>query len=403
MKIFDNPNIHLTYCLNIHPGETWEENFEAIRKYPVLIRDRIAPGRPFGLGLRLGVKAAERLSEKSAILALKTYLKKNELYVFTINGFPYGNFHNIPVKEMVYDPDWRTNERVNYTNSLSDILSAIMPEGVSGSISTVPGSFKEWIKSGSDRLKIIENLMRCVAYLAEIWERDGKEIHLGLEPEPGCLLETTEDIVNFFTGEQIETGRKYLALLTGCSESEAGEKILRHLGVCFDTCHMSLQFEDLANDISVLIKNKIRVSKIQISAALKTNPTKTSLNRLKEFCEPVYLHQTVMTDSQGHLRRYNDLPEALSDIGEGYSDNEELRIHFHVPIYFTGDNELQSTSGDLTPEFLKSILKSGCSHLEIETYTFNVLPCGLRARNLEKSISDEYSWVLKRIKDSLVS
>jgi hypothetical protein len=223
---------------------------------------------------------------------------------------------------------------------------------------------------------------------------------LGLEPEPGCLLETIGDTVDFFTGELMDIGRKYLASLIGCSESEAGDKISRHLGVCFDTCHMSLQFEDLANDISILIKNKIRISKVQISAALKINPTKAAVNRLKDFCEPVYLHQVIMHSPQDGLHYSNDLSAVLSDVEESYPDKAEWRIHFHVPLYFTGYDELQSTSGDLTPELFKSILESGCSHLEIETYTFNVLPENMRTRNLEESISEEYSWALKRITDS---
>jgi hypothetical protein len=141
MKLRDNPPLHLTYCLNIHPGETWEANFAAIRQNATKVRDAVAGrGEPFGLGLRLGNVAARSLMEKTALESFRGFLAEQNMYVFTINGFPYGAFHGKPVKEAVYRPDWRTRERRDYTIVLADILAALLPEGVPGSISTVPCS-----------------------------------------------------------------------------------------------------------------------------------------------------------------------------------------------------------------------------------------------------------------------
>ena len=397
MKIGKNPHVHLTYCLNVHPGETWMENLEAIKTVTLKIRDRIAPNRPFGLGLRLGHLAAESLIDTKILSQFKTFLRNHHLYVFTINGFSYGEFHKAPVKERVYQPDWRSPKRLSYTLRLADILLALLPEGVSGSISTVPGSYKEWILTQSDRTEMIHNLMHCVAHLADIHKKYGKEIHIALEPEPDCFMETTEETVDFFTRDLHVQGGPYLASLIGTSETEAAQMIARHLGICFDTCHMSLQFEDLSKSMSLLAQHGIRVSKTQISAALKIHCTKGALTRLKDFCDPVYLHQTRVRMKSNEIRSFKDLPIALSRVDTAKQSIEEWRIHFHVPLYFSGNDELISTRADLGDTFFRNAIECGCRHFEIETYTFNEFPENLRKKNLIESIAEEYAWVLERL------
>ena len=390
----------MTYCLNVHPGETWEENFEAIRTVALKIRKQVAPKRPFGLGLRLGRRAAEKLSHPQVLHRFKAFLVANDLYVFTINGFPYGEFHRPPVKKRVYWPDWRSPKRLAYTLLLGEILSGLLPEGIYGSISTVPGSYGEWIVTPDDRTQMIQNLMGCVAHLAQIHKKTGKEIHVGLEPEPDCFLETTKGTIDFFTRELLVKGRHFLAGLMGTSEQEAGELIIRHLGVCFDTCHMSLQYENLAESIALISANGIRLSKIQISAALKVPFVKKSLKRLEDFCDPVYLHQVKGSITGGDIRSWEDLPDALSGVDGLNQGFDQWRIHFHVPLYFKGDQEVGSTGSDLNERFFRAAIASGCGHFEIETYTFNVLPEQLRGKSLTESIADEYGWVLERTQNT---
>jgi len=408
MIIREQPPLHLTYCLNIHRGETWGENFAAIREKAVAVRDRVAQGvspsaalgQQFGLGLRLSNEAARTLNSSQALREAREFFEANGLYAFTINGFPYGQFHAGRVKEHVYQPDWRTAARRDYTIALAHILAELLPEGVDGSISTVPCSFKTWIQTQADVDTMVGHLVDCAKVLHKIHEHSGKEIHLGLEPEPSCYLETTEETVRFFNGTLFPAGRLLLGEALGCSAEEAEKILRRHVGVCFDTCHVAIQFEDLAESLRRYEAAGIRISKIQVSAALRGPCNSASLEALAPFAEPVYFHQVKGRDRSGAISSWDDLPEALRELSEvlrnrpARAEIEELRVHFHVPLFVEEYGALSSTGSALTPEFFAQLRKGQTSHLEIETYTFDVLPDGMRAGDVAQSIAKEYAWLL---------
>jgi sugar phosphate isomerase/epimerase len=384
MRIQDSPPLHLTYCLNIHPGETWDENLAAIQRHALKLRDRVAGGKRFGLGLRLSAIAAEQLSDRRRLATFRDFLAAENLYVFTINGFPYGQFHGTSVKENVYRPDWTEPARVRYTMQLADILAALLPEEVTGSISTVPGSYKPWTVSGRQVVEISSSLATVAAHLAGIHARTGREIVLALEPEPDCLIETTQEAVDFFQGPLIEFGR------------QAEDCIHRHLGVCIDTAHAAVEFEDPASAVRQLQQAGIRIGKIQISAALRLETNEPSLRRLADFQDAVYLHQAKVKHGQGELRSYHDLPDVLAD-ERLRSSADELRVHFHVPLFWDRIEPLASTSPLLMDEFW-SLLRNGATpHMEIETYTFGVLPRELQTTDVTESIAREYEWTLARL------
>ena len=396
MRISTQPPLHLAYCLNIHPGDTWEENFEAIRRHARAVRDRVAGGRPFGLGLRVGHTASSALEDPATREALVAFLAEERMYVFTINGFPYGRFHRGPVKEKVYQPDWRTSARRDYTNRLADLLSHLLPEGQDGSISTVPCSFKPWIIRAQDVERMVHHLSDCVAHLVSIEERTGREIHIGLEPEPGCYLESTEDAVRFFTEQLYLHGARRLQQRTGRPRPAAEALLRRHLGICLDTCHLAVQFEDLQASIKAFRADGIRISKLQLSAALQVLNDRSRIEALHPFVEPVYLHQVKAKTRHGALRSWNDLPEALHDVKD-HPEYERLRIHFHVPLFWEGSTHLDTTAGGLDPAFFARLRDGITAHLEIETYTFDVLPPPLRSGDVVECLSREYAWVLARL------
>jgi len=193
-----NHGLHLAYCTNIHRGETWEETLDALKRYTLPVRDRVSPSQPYAIGLRLSQRAAIELSDRSTLVEFQRWLGQNHCYVFTINGFPYGRFHGTRVKEQVYLPDWTSPDRVAFTNRLFDILAELLPPGLEGSVSTVPCSFKEFIRTDEQVVVMGKNLWSCVDHISALTERTGKAFHLGLEPEPLCYLETSEETVRFF-------------------------------------------------------------------------------------------------------------------------------------------------------------------------------------------------------------
>jgi len=397
MIVQQNPPLHLTYCLNIHPGESWGENLIALRDKTVAVKRRVSPEGWFGAGLRIAHRAAEELTASTEARAeALEFFAANQIYPFSINGFPYGRFHAGPVKENVYAPDWRSPERVHYTAQLADLLAGWLPEEVDGSISTVPCSFKPWITGPADVQALADNLAATVAYLAALREDTGREIHLGLEPEPDCYLETTAETIAFFKDVLFTTGVGEVSRILKCYRSEAEELMRRHIGVCFDTCHVALQYEDPTESLRAYQFEGIRISKIQLSAALKAASNPESWAALRSFIEPVYLHQVKGRAQSGARFSWYDLPTALEEL-PNFPDVEELRVHFHVPLFFTGAGPLQSTVDSLTPDFFHELRRGVCPHLEIETYTFDVLPAEVHPGDIVKSIAREYAWVLDKL------
>jgi sugar phosphate isomerase/epimerase len=389
---------HLTYCTNIHPGESWPEVAASLGRHLPEVKRRFAPDRAFGVGLRLAASAAEALSEPAALEQLKALLASNGCYVFTINGFPYGPFHGRPVKEQVYQPDWRHEARVTYSDRLADLMVALLPDdpALAGSISTVPGTFKPLAQAPGAIEEIARNLIRHVAHLVQIERDTGRTIALALEPEPYCFLETIDETVRFFEQHLFGAAAVHqLRDLTSSARGDAEEALRRHLGVCYDVCHAAVEFEDPAGSLRALQEAGIGVPKLQLSAALRvTEVGPDTAGQLRPFDEPVYLHQVVERKGD-ELTRYLDLPDALARIGE--SIGSEWRVHFHVPIFLA---ELKDFS--TTQAFLREILdlhrKQPISqHLEVETYTWDVLPERYRQLDVASAIARELTWVREQL------
>ncbi len=378
MRLETQPPVHLTYCLNVHPGETWGENLAAIETYAVAVRDAVGAGKPFGLGLRLSARAAETLAAPAVLARFRETLARHDFYVFTVNGFPYGDFHGKPVKTNVYRPDWRDPHRLVYTKRLTDILGALLPEGVAGSISTVPVSYGDWMRTGDDFAAALANLRACAAYLAATERRTGRRIRLALEPEPDCCIEDTAGAIDFFD-----------RAMAGC-----GDRCFReYVGICFDTCHLAVRFEDPTASLLALVAAGIAVPKVQVSAALRLPCAARGRERLARFGNPVYLNQVKVREG-GLVVAYDDLPAFLASPA---TEDAEARIHCHVPLHFDGDAEVGSTHAGLTPSFFRAAMRAGVDHFEIETYTFGVLPPELQAGGIVDSVAAEYRWVLARL------
>jgi sugar phosphate isomerase/epimerase len=386
--------IHLTYCLNVHPGEALADVRAAVRDHAAAVRDLVAPGQDAGVGLRIANRASRELEDPAALEGLRSLLREHRLYAFTVNAFPFGAFHGAAVKTAVYRPDWRDPDRRAYTVRVARQLAALLPPGLSGSVSTVPGSYKEWIRQPAEVEAMVDALADVAADLDALRRESGREVHLGLEPEPDCFLESTDETVAFFEDRLLPRGSARIARAAGCTRTAAEDVLRRHVGVCFDTCHLALQFEDLAASVRRLAGRGIRISKVQLSAALRTAWSADAAVRLARFCDPVYLHQVKALTDGGRPVSRGDLENALrsADARPG----EEWRVHVHVPLYFDGDGTLASTAGMIDGPFLAAALATGVAHFEIETYTFDVLPAALRQPGVDRSMAAEYRWVMGR-------
>lgn len=394
MKIQDSPATHLTYCLNIHPGESWAENFAAIRDKAVRVRNLVGPDGEFGLGLRLGNQAACELLDPARRKELKAFLADNALYVFTVNAFPYGQFHQTAVKEDVYAPDWRSPQRLQYTQAVANILADLLPAHVQGSISTAPGSYKSWIQSRQDEEAMVRNLVLACFTLFDIRHTTGKRIELAIEPEPDCYIEGTGELIDFLTGPLRDYGERFMDRQHQVGD-EFRDGIWEHLGACLDTAHAAVLFEDPLESLRRLRQARIHVSKVQVSSALRLQPRGRAMEKLRTFAEGVYLHQVKARRPDGTITSYADLPQALAAASDGADD--EWRVHFHVPLFFDSFEGLHSTSDLLTPSFFAEACQAS-RNLEIETYTFDVLPADLRPADVTDSIANEYRWVLKQMR-----
>lgn len=391
---------HLSYCTNIHPGESWAEVEQTLKEYVPDVKKRVSPQQDFGLGLRLSNQASLELLEGDRLDRFKEWLAKEGLYVFTFNGFPYGGFHHQVVKDKVHQPDWTTSDRLDYTLRLFDILAALLPPGIEGGISTSPLSYKLWFSTEAEKKAVFETatpqLLQVVEHLYHIRQKTGKWLHLDIEPEPDGFLENTQEVVSYFQDWLIPIGVPHLQRKLGLSAMQAQAAIKDHLQLCYDVCHFALAYEQPREVFSQLEAAGIRVGKIQISAALKSilpqaNEERTLIGELyKPFEESTYLHQVVARKSDGSLNHYNDLPAALQDIQNPVL--QEWRTHFHVPVFESSYGSLQSTQEDIRKvlEILRHEAVS--NHLEVETYTWEVLPQESRLP-LTESIVRELQWV----------
>ena len=395
------PHGHLTYCTNIHAGESWPDHFKALKENIQVVKKRISANSPMGIGLRLSHLAGTVLIEKEQLDAFKSWLQENDLYVYTLNGFPYGGFHRTRVKDQVHAPDWTTRERVDYTKRNFNILKELLPEGMDGGQSTSPLSYRHWFKTAETlkdaTKKATEHIAEIAIFLAQINEYEGKLLHLDIEPEPDGILETGEEFLAWYNNDLIPVAADLIAAEFNIDRHSATAILKKHIGLCYDVCHFAIGYEPHETIIDKVKAEGIVIGKIQISAALKGNldvepdDRKQVTDSFAHFNESTYLHQVVARTKNGGLIRYPDLPEALHDAGN--KNVSEWRAHFHVPIAAKDYGVLLSTQDAIQEVLAIQKRHPFTNHLEVETYTWEVLPSALKLP-LTDSIIREMEWVI---------
>ncbi len=398
---------HLGYCTNIHAGESWPDHFSALQQAVLELKKRLSPDASFGIGLRLSNMASEELEQPDNLVAFQNWLAENDCYVFTMNGFPFGGFHDTVVKDQVHAPDWTTEARVEYTKRLFRILSVLLPvdelgNAIQGGVSTSPLSYRHWFEweqpASRDYIfsQTTQNVLEIVTELVRLNRQTDRLMHLDLEPEPDGVIETADEFIAWFTDYLIPMGIEQLTTQFAMTDDEAEATICEHVRLCYDVCHFAVGYERPAEVLDKLKSYGLRVGKIQVSAALKAEFPETSDGReavqqaFEQFNEPTYLHQVVARTKSGELLRFPDLPEALAALNDNHT---EWRSHFHVPLFVADYGVLKSTQDDIREVLRLQSERHFTNQLEVETYTWGVLPDDLK-KDIVDSIEREMNWVL---------
>lgn len=349
----DGSIVHLAYCTNVHPAESLDGVIDQLARYAEPVREALGTDR-LGLGLWLAREVATALTEDAgAVGRLRAELLGRGLEVVTLNGFPYQGFHAPVVKHAVYFPDWSDPDRLAYTADIAQVLAMLLPDDVTqGSVSSLPLAWREpWCPER--QRAAAEHLVELTARLVKIHADSGRTVRVGFEPEPGCVIDTTEDAVRELAGIDPEW-----------------------LGVCLDVCHLAVAFEEPRAALDRLAAAGLPIVKTQASCALEaTRPADPEVRAaLAAAIEPRFLHQ-VREYAPGAVRAVDDLDEALR--GErALPATGPWRVHFHVPVNVERLGPLRTTRPVLA-ETLRALLggpHARTRHVEVETYTWSVLP-----------------------------
>ena len=385
---------HLTYSTLVHPGDTWEDMWASLQTYVPKVKARVCPRGPFGVSLRLSASSADTLANSPAERdKLKKFLNDNDMYLYTVNAFPYGPFKNRIVKEQVYEPDWRSEERTQYTINVADVLADLAVAGISPSIQSAPLGFKPRVTGNDVVASYTQHVLRVAAHLVALEARTGCTVTLALEPEPFCFLETTDETVDYFT-KHLYSGAAAatLAKIVGIPISEAHIALRRHVGVVFDICHQAVEYESIAQSLQMLVDAGIPIFKLQEAAAMRIpQVTQKIVDTLTRYADTIYLTQTV-EKKDGKLTRFLNLEDAFA-AWKANPGPREWRTHFHVPVFLDSLGDFGTTRFAIEDALRFHKTSPLSRQLEIETYTWDVLPDHLKTGDIVDYVTREIEWV----------
>ncbi|TXK10103.1 metabolite traffic protein EboE [Microbacterium hatanonis] len=377
--------MELSYCTNVHPAEDLDGIIEQLDVHAGPVR-AAAGLDALGVGLWIPADTAAVLAaDASARGRLSAALERNALTLRTINAFPYRGFHDDVVKLAVYRPDWTSAERLRYTLDCATLLAALLPEGASGSISTLPLGWRVGWDADADAAAEAA-LGALVDGLQEIERRTGRTVRVGIEPEPGCILDDVADVVAWL----------------GARPHLTADGLL---GLCLDTCHLAVSFADPTAAVAAAERAGVRIVKVQASVALEvTDPSADgTLEALAPFAEARYVHQ-VRARPAASVPEFaaDDLPEVLA-ADPAWPTDRPWRVHVHIPLHATPAPPLRATT-EVLRAAVDAVLQTPHgrdAHLDVETYTWTVLPDHLQPDSLVEGIAAELRWATTQLAPAL--
>jgi hypothetical protein len=390
---------HLTYSTLVHPADNWEQLYNSLVTYLPKVKARVAGNKSFGVCIRLSANTAQTLAGSAAERAkLKKFLDDNDMYIYTANAFVYGHFKGELVKEQVYEPDWRTDERRQYTINVADILADVCPRHIAPSIQTAPLGFKPRVTGPDVIASYVDNVLRVVAHLIELEDKTGSTVQLAIEPEPWCFLETTDETIAFFRDHLYSgAGVEKLAKLAQVPIADANEALRRHLGIVYDICHQAVEYENITESLQKLVDAGVPVFKLQEAAALYVpQVTQGAVDTLKRYAKTIYLTQT-MEKRNGKINRFLNVDDAIAAFEQDPNGPREWRTHIHVPVFLDDLGQFRTTRFAIEDALKFHKQKPLSRQLEIETYTWDMLPDSLKTGDIVEYVSREIEWVRNQL------
>ncbi len=384
MSEFD-PKYPLAYCANVHAGTSFAEMFANLCHWVPRVQDYRSQRGPMGIGLWFSNQSVIEAQRPENLKRLRDWFELNSLVPYTSNAFPQGDFHLPIVKYDVYQPDWSTAARTAYTLAVIRLMDELAPRDCEISVSTLPLGWPTPAVDDSFFQKCAENLLAVCRELQSLEQTIGRLAYLCLEPEPGCILDSSADVVGFF--------ERWLLPKNNQSDS-----VRRYIRVCHDVCHSAVMFESQYAAIERFRSTGIEIGKVQISAAVEANfvdrgtaDRQTIMSALHQFQEPRYLHQTNVQRRTGDATLFDDLSQAFAEVPDPI--NTRWRVHFHVPIYLSEIGPLRTTNDEIG-QFLRGVSGPNIPrHFEVETYAWSVLPPSHAPNDLAAGIAAELDWV----------
>ncbi len=387
------PRTNVGYCTNVHPGKDLATYWQQLKEHAVGVKQQFSPALPMGIGLWFSANAADQLLTGGQLGSFRDWLNEVGLVPFTFNGFPYGDFHEAVVKHNVYVPTWMDDSRRDYTLKLAKLQNLLLPAGMAGSISTLPIAWGNTRLTNEQCSQAALHLRQTALQLRDLADSSGREIVVAIEPEPGCVFSFTRDLIRFYDW--------YLVRRLSPEDERA---VRNHIRVCHDICHSAVMFEDQADVLKNYQAAGIKIGKFQVSAAVRMaldelpacgEERSLAIEQLRSFNEPKYLHQTMVRRGSEEPKFYEDLHLALA--AESDSAFGEWRVHFHLPIFLERFGRLQSTQSEIEKCLAAAKTTTDCTHWEVETYAWGVLPPELKADKLASGLAREMQWLAERI------
>ena len=310
----------LTCCLGHDAADSWADVRALLSGKAAEIGAKASPEQPFAIGLSLSARAVGELADAEARYELLEILSRNDYRAVMADGRYPANpgTEGVPL-------DWRDPGMTIYITRLAELMAGIAPEGEAVSIATLPGA--PIPETGSEDEEVIAaNLLDAAALLIRLEESTGVPTRLAIQPEPGFLIGNSAQAVAFFERHLLsDAAVTRVVTATGMPAGDVASALPAHLGLCYDTGHAAVSFEDAGEALGKLSAAGVPIHRLQLSGALAVASVDQAAREALAGLDAT----RIVARRKDETTDQTKLVEAL-EAGSA-ADGEEWRIHCHLP------------------------------------------------------------------------